>query len=34
MARSSGEIDEYASHEGNDGLQNILKAGRARDQKP
>jgi len=34
MARSSGEIYEYACHEGNYGLQNILKAGRATDKKP
>jgi len=34
MARSSGEIYEYACHEGNYGLQNILKAGRATDKRP
>jgi len=33
MAKSSGEIYEYACHEGNYGLQNILKAGRATDRK-
>jgi hypothetical protein len=34
MAKSIGDIYEYACHEGNYGLQNILKAGRATDKKP
>jgi hypothetical protein len=34
MAKSTGDIYEYACHEGNYGLQNILKAGRATDKKP
>jgi hypothetical protein len=34
MARSTGDIYEYACHEGNYGLQNILKAGRATDRQP
>jgi hypothetical protein len=34
MAKSSGDIYEYACHEGNYGLQNILKAGRATDKRP
>jgi hypothetical protein len=34
MAKSTGDIYEYACHEGNYGLQNILKAGRATDRKP
>jgi hypothetical protein len=34
MAKSTGDIYEYGCHEGNYGLQNILKAARVLDRKP
>jgi hypothetical protein len=32
MARTDEHIYEYACHEGNYGLENVLKGGRHRDQ--
>ena len=34
MVRSTGDMYEYACHEGNYGLQNILKAARSSDRNP